>query len=60
MKKVCNHCKLFVSGEKCPLCNGNDFGDSWKGRIYIFDAEHSEIAKKLELKVKGEYAIKTK
>ena len=60
MKKACNQCKLMVIGDKCPLCQGNDFSENWKGRIYIFDAEHSEIAKKLAMKVKGEYAIKTK
>jgi len=60
MKKACNQCKIIFSGEKCPICQGNDFSESWKGRIYVFDAEHSEIAKKLEIKVKGEYAIKTK
>lgn len=60
MKKVCNNCKIFVKGEKCLLCNGNDFSDNWKGRIFIFDAENSEVAKKLEIKAKGEYAIKTR
>ena len=60
MKKACNNCKIFVAGEKCPICNGSDLSESWKGRIYIFDAERSEIAKKLEIKRKGEYAIKTK
>lgn len=58
MKKVCKECKLFITGNKCPVCNTNKFTDSWKGKIVILDSEKSEIAKKLGLKVKGEYAIK--
>jgi DNA-directed RNA polymerase subunit E" len=59
MKKVCKKCKIFVSGNKCPICEGNKFTDNWKGKIVILDSIKSEIAAKLEIKVKGEYAIKT-
>lgn len=59
-KKVCKKCKIFVEGPVCPLCKGNQFSDNWKGRMYIFDASKSEIAKKIEVTEKGEYAIKVK
>jgi len=58
MKKICKKCKLFVEGTNCPVCKSNQFADSFKGKIIITDAEKSEIAEKLEIKVKGEYAIK--
>ncbi len=58
MKKICKKCKLFVEGTNCPVCKSNQFTDSFKGKLIITDAEKSEIAKKLDLKVKGEYAIK--
>ena len=58
-RKVCKKCKIFVEKDKCPLCKKNQFQTNWKGRINILDAEKSEIAQKLEIKVKGEYAIKT-
>jgi len=58
--KVCTKCKLFVKGNTCPICGGDDFTTSWKGRIIILDANKSEIAQKLGIKVKGEYAIKIK
>ena len=58
MRKVCKKCKIFVQGSNCPICKGNQFAENWKGRIIITDAENSEIAKKLEITVKGEYAIK--
>lgn len=60
MKKACRDCKIFVKGNKCPICDKSDFVETWKGRIYILDANKSEVAQKLGIKVKGEYAIKTK
>jgi len=60
MKKVCRKCKIFVSGSECPICKGNQFSESWNGKINVTDAEKSEIAKKIEITVKGEYAIKVR
>lgn len=59
-KKVCKKCKLFVEGESCPLCKGNDFSQNWQGRLYINDVKKSIIAEKIGIKAKGEYAIKVK
>ena len=58
MKKICKKCKLIVEGNVCPICKGNQFTDTMKGRIITTDSEKSDIAKKLDIKVKGEYAIK--
>ena len=60
MKKVCKKCRLFVEGSECPLCKSSNFAETWKGRMIILDAEKSEIAKKIGVTVKGEYAIKSK
>ena len=38
----------------------SDYTSNWLGRIVIFDAEKSEIAKQINIKKKGEYAIKVK
>lgn len=57
-KKACRQCKIFVEGDECPLCKGTQFATNWKGRLYIIDANKSEIAKKIGIAVKGEYAIK--
>ncbi|MFH1972513.1 MAG: transcription elongation factor subunit Spt4 [archaeon] len=60
MRKVCKTCKIFVAGQQCPICHNSNFSESWKGRIFIADANKSEIAKKLGINVKGEYAIKVR
>ena len=59
-KKVCTKCLIFVDGSVCPICKGSNFSDNWKGRIIVLDANKSEIAKKLGINVKGEYAIKAR
>jgi DNA-directed RNA polymerase subunit E" len=59
-KKACKNCKVFVKGSECPLCKSTDFTTSWKGRVIVTNVEKSDIAKKMGIKVKGEYAIKTR
>ncbi len=59
-KKVCEKCKMFVKGDKCPGCGSSSFSEFYRGRIVVIDPEKSEIAKKLNIKNKGEYAVKTR
>ena len=59
-KKVCKKCRIFVKGDNCPVCKGNQFSTNWQGRINILDADKSMIAEKLGIKAKGEYAIKVR
>jgi DNA-directed RNA polymerase subunit E" len=59
-KKVCKKCKIFVEGETCPVCKRNAFSTNWQGRIYFMDVANSTIAKKINVELKGEYAIKVK
>jgi len=59
-KKVCKQCKIFVDGETCPVCKGNQFTNNWQGRLAIIDCNKSVIAQKVGIKMKGEYAIKAR
>lgn len=59
-KKACKKCKMFVEGETCPSCKGNVFTTSWQGRLYVSDVENSMIAQQVNVKAKGEYAIKVR
>jgi len=58
MKKVCKKCKMFVDGPVCTNCKSNQFSTVWQGRISIIDEEKSQLAQKLDMKAKGEYALK--
>ncbi len=60
-QKACKICKkIYDSGEKCPHCDSKESTDSFKGRIVVLNPEKSEIARKLEIKNKGNFAIKTR
>ena len=56
--KICN--TIYDDGEKCPKCGSRESTDSFKGRVVVMNPEKSEIAKKLNLKEKGNFAIKTR
>ncbi len=56
--KICN--TIFEGKEKCPSCESRESTDTFKGRLVVIDPEKSEIAQKLKLKSKGNFAIKTK
>lgn len=59
--KACRLCnKIYESGEKCPRCGAKESTDSFKGRIVVLDPEKSEIAKKMKIQDKGNFAIKTR
>jgi DNA-directed RNA polymerase subunit E" len=59
-QKACKNCNKIYEGEKCIKCDSRESTDSFKGRIVVFNPEKSEIAKKLNLKEKGNFAIKTR
>ncbi len=59
--KACKIChRIYDVGEKCPNCDARESTDSFKGRIVVLNPEKSEIALKLKLKGKGNFAIKTR
>ena len=59
-QKACKICSTIYEGEKCPKCESKESNENFKGRIVVLDSEKSEIAKKLDLKDKGNFAIKTR
>ncbi len=59
-QKACKICNTIYEGDKCPKCESKESTESFKGRIVVLNPEKSEIAKKLERKDKGNFAIKTR
>ena len=58
--KACRMCNRIFEGDKCPACDSKEFSESFKGRIVILNPEKSEIANKLKIKGKGNFAVKTR
>ena len=56
--KICN--RIYESGDKCPECESKESTESFKGRVMVINPEKSEIAQKLNIKKKGNFAIKTR
>ncbi len=59
-EKACKICNTIYEGDKCPKCESKESTESFKGKIAILNPEESEIAQKLNLKGKGNFAIKTR
>jgi len=56
--KICN--TIFESGDECPKCGSKELTEGFKGRIVVLNPKKSEIAKKINIKDKGNFAIKTR
>lgn len=58
-EKACKNCKMIYEGYKCPNCGSDEHSDSYKGKVNVLKPEESEVAKNLNIKHKGTFAIKT-
>ena len=56
-KKACRMCRKITEAHVCPVCNSPELSTRWRGLAVIINPEKSEIAKKLEITQKGEYAL---
>ena len=59
-QKACKICKKIYEGDKCPRCESRESTEGFKGRIVVVNPEKSEIAQKLNIKEKGNFAIKVR
>jgi len=49
-----------VEGEACTVCGSGNLSTDWAGYLVIIDPERSEIAKKMNIKLPGKYALKVR
>jgi|TARA_B100001971_G_C17999834_1_gene436705 DNA-directed RNA polymerase subunit E" len=59
-QKACKICNRIYEGEKCPNCDSKESTENFKGKIIVLNPEKSEIAQKLNIKQKGNFAIKAR
>jgi DNA-directed RNA polymerase subunit E" len=59
-QRACKMCKMIHEASKCPDCGSKEFIENFKGKIYVLNPEKSEIARKLKIEKKGNFAIKAR
>ncbi len=57
--RACRSCHRITTEEVCPVCKSLT-SQHWSGYIGIIDPENSEIAKRMNIRIPGEYAIKVR
>ncbi|MGQ4833499.1 MAG: transcription elongation factor subunit Spt4 [Candidatus Asgardarchaeia archaeon] len=58
--RACRRCHALTMTSRCPVCKSTDLTTDFSGIVIINDPEHSEIAKKLNIKQPGMYALKVR
>lgn len=58
--RVCRDCHRVVDGEACVVCGTANLSEDWAGYLVIIDPERSDVAKKMNIKLQGRYALKVR
>jgi DNA-directed RNA polymerase subunit E" len=59
-EKACANCHFLTKDNVCPKCRGTSLSDDFSGLVVILDPGNSEIAKAMNIKEKGRYALRVR
>ena len=59
-EKACRECHFISYGSICPNCKATNLSDDFSGKVVIIDPEGSAIARAMEVKKKGHYALRVR
>jgi len=59
-EKACTTCHFITKESICPRCKNTSLSDDFSGIVIMFDPEGSAIAKAMNIKEKGRYALKVR
>ncbi|MGA3191266.1 MAG: transcription elongation factor subunit Spt4 [Candidatus Bathyarchaeia archaeon] len=59
-EKACPNCHSLSRGNVCPKCKTTSLSDDFSGLVIIFDPEGSAIAKAMNIKDKGRFALRVR
>ncbi len=57
---VCRECHRVVDGEQCIICGTSNLSNDWGGYLVIIDPERSLVAKRMNIRLPGRYALKVR
>ncbi len=58
-EKACKKCKRLTKLDICEVCQ-SPTSENWLGYVNVINPEKSQIAKRLEIKIPGRYALKVR
>ena len=58
--KACPKCHVITRNQTCPNCKKTNLSDDFSGLVIIVNPKNSGIAKVMEIKKKGKYALKVR
>jgi DNA-directed RNA polymerase subunit E" len=59
-EKACTNCHYIAKDNICSRCKSTSFSEDFSGLVIMFDPENSAIAKAMNIKQKGRYALKVR
>ena len=59
-EKACSSCHFITKENVCPKCKTASLSDDFSGLVIVFDPSGSTIAKTMNIKEKGRYALKVR
>jgi DNA-directed RNA polymerase subunit E" len=59
-EKACTNCHFITKENVCPKCRSTSQSEDFGGLVIMFDPENSAIAKTMNIKEKGCYALKVR
>ena len=54
---ACRKCKHITIEKVCGFCKSADLSADWNGIVLVVDYENSQIARTLDIKKNGKYAL---
>jgi DNA-directed RNA polymerase subunit E" len=59
-EKACSNCHFLTRENVCPKCKATSLSDDFSGLVVVFDPEGSAIAKAMNIKEKGRFALRVR
>ena len=59
-ERACPTCHFLTKESICPKCRSSGLSDDFSELLIVFDPESSAIAKAMNIKEKGRYALKVR
>jgi DNA-directed RNA polymerase subunit E" len=59
-EKACANCHYLTKDNSCPKCKASSLSEDFSGLVIVFDPEGSAIAKAMNTKEKGRFALKVR